>query len=817
MARTPKKSPPPPDENKPTPKKRAVRRKRRRKRKLLLPIFPLHDSVLFPFTITSLAVDEPEMVQLIDDAVADDRLLALVPVEQIDEGDRQGMALHGVGCMGRVVKTLRLPDETRRVLVRGLSRIAIREVKQTEPYLIGEVTPIAPEEDDSVETRAMAKAALQQFQNIVAMGAHFPEELRIAAYNIDDTNRLVDLVADTINLSFEEKVQVLATQKLHDRLEIILALLGREEIMMRVGGEIQHKVSSAFADSQREHFLREQLRAIREQLGEDVDSPDVQELKKRLAEVDLPEEVREAADKELERLKMMHPAAADYNVSRTYIDWLISLPWNIFSDDRLDIDEAKKVLDKDHFDLRKVKERILEFLAVLQLKKDMKAPILCFIGPPGVGKTSLGRSIARALGREFVRLSLGGVRDEAEIRGHRRTYVGALPGRIVQGLKRAKTANPVFMLDEIDKLGNDFRGDPASALLEVLDPQQNSSFSDHYLEVPFDLSTILFITTANLVDPIPPALQDRMEIIRIPGYTHNEKREIAKRFLVPRQMKAAGLKRRQLSFYKTALDEIISVYTCEAGVRNLEREIGSICRKHARALVEGTASADQRRIVKAGDIRAFLGPQRLFPDRASEEQRIGSATGMAWTSAGGEILHIEASLVPGKGALVLTGSLGEVMKESAQIALTYVRARADEFGFEADRFDNQHVHLHVPAGATPKDGPSAGTAMAAAIASLLSRRPARPLVSMTGEITLRGRILPVGGIKEKVLAASRSGVKEVIIPRQNAGDLEEDVPEEITKRMKFHMVEDLRDVFELALERPEPNPAGGDSGGGGDE
>lgn len=788
--------------SKPPRGKLARRRPRppRRRRGQVVPVFPLHDTVLFPFTIASLSVDDPDLVQMIDDAVATERLLALVPVEPIADKGKPGIAFNGVGCLGRIVKTLRLPDGTRRMLVRGLGRITLSDFTQTDPYLVAEVFQVPETEDSSPETTALGQAALQQFQSLVAMSPHFPEELRVAAYNIGDGNRLVDLIADTISLSFDEKVQVLSTATLHDRLEIILALVGREEIMMRVGSEIHSKVSHAFAESQREHFLREQLRAIREQLGEDSDSPDVQELRKRMEEANLPGDARAAVEKELERLKSMHPAAADYNVSRTYIDWLLSLPWNVFSSDCLDIAQAKAVLDTDHYDLARVKERILEFLAVLQLKKDMRAPILCFVGPPGVGKTSLGRSIARALGREFVRISLGGVRDEAEIRGHRRTYVGALPGRIIQGLKRAKTANPVFMLDEIDKLGNDFRGDPSSALLEVLDPQQNGTFSDHYLEIPFDLSTILFITTANLIEPIPPALQDRMEVIRIPGYTHNEKCEIARRFLVPRQLKEAGLKQRQLSFYKSALDTIISVYTSESGVRNLEREIGSVCRKHARRLVEGTLSPDQRQLVKGGDVRNYLGPQKLFPDRACEEPRVGSATGMAWTAAGGEIMHIEASLVPGKGSLVLTGSLGEVMKESAQIAYSYVRGKAAEFQFDPSLLEKHDIHVHVPAGATPKDGPSAGTAMAAAITSLLSGRPAVPLVSMTGEITLRGRVLPVGGIKEKVLAASRAGIKHVILPKDNAGDLEEDVPAEITSRMSFHLVEDASEALAIALE-----------------
>lgn len=779
---------------------RQPRKRRKRKKKQLLPVFPLRDNVLFPFTITSLSAEDPEMLQLVDEAVAKDRLIAVVPAEEVEKDGKHGLAFHGLGCVGRIIKTLRLPDSSQRILVRGVKRIIIKNVIEGDAYPIAEVVPLVEKkEEETIERQAIAQAVAQQFQALVSKGPQFPEELRVAAFNVDDNARLVDLIADTINLSFEEKVQILGNPSLNDRLEMIVAFLSREEILMQLGGEIQNKVGAAFAESQREQFLREQLKVIQEQLGESNETADLADLKTRLAEADLPEEVRDAAEKEFERLKMMHPSAGDYNVSRTYIDWLLILPWRIFSTDQLDINEAKRILDRDHYDLVKVKERVLEYLAVLQLKKDMKSPILCFVGPPGVGKTSLGRSIADALGREFVRISLGGVRDEAEIRGHRRTYVGALPGRIIQGLKRAKTGNPVFMLDEIDKLGNDFRGDPASALLEVLDPQQNDTFADHYLELPFDLSNILFITTANLLDPIPPALKDRMEVIHVPGYTQNEKYQIAKRFLVPRQMQANGLKRRQLTFYKSALDEIISVYTAEAGVRNLEREIGAVCRKHARALVEGSKDPKARKIVKSEDIRGYLGPRRLFPDMAVDEPRIGHATGMAWTSVGGEILHIEATLVPGKGNLVLTGSLGDVMKESCQIALNYVRSQSERLGIDCKVLEKNDIHVHVPAGATPKDGPSAGTAMATALASLLSGRPAKPFIAMTGEITLRGRVLPVGGVKEKVLAAARSGIREILLPDQNAGDLEEDVPVEILNKIKFHLIKDAGEALKLTL------------------
>lgn len=766
----------------------------------VLPIVPLPQGVLYPFAIISISVDTEAGRQLLDDALEGDRRVAVFPVPQ-PSADKPSSAddFFPIGARARIVKTIRLPDETRRVLLRGIDRIQLESLDQHEPYMYGTISPVTAADDDSLETEAIAKTVTAQFQELIGQTSQLPDDLQVAIHNVDNYGRLADLIADALNVEFEQKLAVLGTLNIRERLEIVLSFLSREEIIQQVGAQIQHKVNKQFAQQQREHFLREQLKAIQEQLGQEPETPDITELRERLESADLPEDARKTAESELKRLGQMHPAAADYNVARTYIEWILSLPWRSFTDDTLDIRKAQKVLDQDHFDLTDVKDRILEFLSVLRLKQDMKAPILCFVGPPGVGKTSLGRSIARALGRKFVRMSLGGVRDEAEIRGHRRTYVGALPGRIIQGLRKADSANPVFMLDEIDKLSADFRGDPASALLEVLDPEQNSTFSDHYLETPFDLSSILFITTANLVDPIPPALKDRMEIIRIPGYTREEKTEIAKRFLIPRQLKANGLKKSQLSIYKRAVEKIIDVYTAEAGVRNLEREIGKVCRKHARNLVQDELPASERMKVTDKNLREYLGARRLHHDKASEKPQTGVATGLAWTSAGGEIMHVEVNRVPGNGKLILTGSLGQVMKESARIALTYVNGCHERFGFEPGHMEKSDVHVHVPAGATPKDGPSAGLAIAAALVSLFTGHPLRRKTAMTGELSLQGRILPVGGIKEKILAAARAGIETVLIPEQNREALEEDVPENLRQKLHIRYCREANDALDFLL------------------
>jgi ATP-dependent Lon protease len=641
-----------------------------------------------------------------------------------------------------------------------------------------------------------------QFQEIISLSPSIPDELKVAVVSIEDPGKLADIVAANINISLQEKQRLVEAVSVKVRLNLLTGLLNREIEVLHLGSEIQSKVTTALSKSQREYFLREQLKAIQKELGESGEQGgDVHELRDKIDKAQMPPEVKKIAIKEVERLNTMTPAAAEYTVSRSYLDWLIALPWSKSSEDKIDIAQAKRILNEDHYDLENVKKRILEYLSVLKLKSNGtgvaagKGPILCFVGPPGVGKTSLGMSIARTLGRKFVRMSLGGVRDEAEIRGHRRTYIGALPGRIVQGLRRAETNNPVFMLDEIDKVGADFRGDPSSALLEVLDPQQNNSFSDHYLEVPFDLSRVMFITTANLLEPIPHALRDRMEVITLPGYTEEEKVHIAMKYLVPRQLAEHGLKREQLSINKAALAVIIRDYTREAGVRALERQIATICRRTARRIVE---SKTKSIAVIPRNVKDFLGPPEFFHDMAERMTDPGVAIGLAWTAVGGDILFIEATQMPGKGNLILTGSLGDVMRESAQAALSYVRSRAQQLGVDPKVFEKSDIHVHVPAGAIPKDGPSAGVTMAVALTSLLMRKPVKPSLAMTGEITLRGKILPVGGIKEKVLAAARSGVKTVILPDLNRKDLV-DVPAEIRKKLKFRFVATIGEALAQAL------------------
>lgn len=769
-------------------------------RPVRLPILPLRRNVLFPFTMTALVIDNPAGVRLVDQAVPKTRLVALVPVDHADGEPVVLDALKGApACVGRIVKVLRFPDGTLRVLVRGIRRAAMKSLAASEPYPEGVFTAVPEIADAAPDVQAMVNNLTQQFQQFLALSPHLPDELKVALLNLEDSGRLADLIANTINLSFAEKRLLLATAGVRERLDKASVFLTRELELLKLGSEIQSKVSSTFSKQQRDMFLREQLRAIQEQLGEEQDSPETAALRKRLEEAKLPDEARAAAERELAHMRRMHPQQPDFNVARNYLEWLLALPWTTVSEDRLDQKEAAALLDAEHYGLAKVKERILEFLAVRQLKGNAQGSILCLAGPPGVGKTSFGQSIAKAMGREFVRVSLGGIRDEAEIRGHRRTYVGALPGRILQGLRRAKTANPVFMLDEIDKIGADFRGDPSAALLEALDPQQNRAFSDHYLEVPFDLSRVFFITTANLVDPIIPALKDRLEILEIPGYTPNEKREIARRFLLPRQLAACGLDAAAIRVPDATLDAIVSQYTGEAGVRNLERELGRICRRLARRQVEGALPAKGKAFtVTAARLPDLLGPRRLFHEKAAAKPLAGVATGLAWTSAGGEVLQVEADAFAGSGQLLLTGSLGDVMKESARIALTCVRSRAAELKITPDAFKKRDFHIHVPAGATPKDGPSAGITLAVALASLLGGRPVLPFLAMTGELSLRGRVLPVGGIKEKVLAAARAGVKTVILPEANRQDLE-DVPREIRDRLRFIPVADVAAVFRAAL------------------
>jgi ATP-dependent Lon protease len=624
------------------------------------------------------------------------------------------------------------------------------------------------------------------------------------AMQVREPARLTDMVASYLKIAVEESQDLLSTNDVRARLEKLIVILGREIELLELGHKIQSQVQTELNKNQREYYLRQQLKAIQKELGEgDARSSEIEDLEKKIEAAKMPEDARKAADKELDRLKMIPPESAEHTVVRTYLDWLVSLPWAASTDDNLDIKHARAVLDEDHFDLEKVKERILEFLAVRKLKSDTKGPILCFVGPPGTGKTSLGRSIARALGRKFVRLSLGGIRDEAEIRGHRRTYIGSLPGRMIQGLRNAGSNNPLFILDEVDKLGTDFRGDPASALLEVLDPEQNNAFVDHYLDVPFDLSKVLFLTTANVLDPIPPALRDRMEVLELPGYTEEEKLQIAERHLVPKQISENGLGNTKIEFTKEAVSEIIRSYTREAGLRNLEREIGRVCRKIARALTEGETAPER---VTPDMLHRFLGPRKFFSEAAERTQEPGVATGLAWTPNGGDILFIESTRMNGQKGVTITGSLGDVMKESAQAALSYVRSRAAQLGIAPDFFEKSDLHIHVPAGAIPKDGPSAGVTIAASLASLLSARPVRSDVAMTGEITLRGKVLPVGGVKEKVLAARRAGIKTVILPRRNESDLE-DIPEEARKEMEFVFVDTVDEVLRHALrDGVEPHP-----------
>ncbi|MBN1863946.1 MAG: endopeptidase La [Victivallales bacterium] len=785
------------------------------KRVFEAPLLPIHDVIIFPYTLSPLAIESPEVISMVEDAIAGDKLVCIFPAVppapvggkealdtqfgEFESFDSGGKPLSRAGTACRIVKKLRFPDDTVRILVRGLKRInalAVKNVPPAVPLVLYEDLLTVTEDD--IEVSALAQSVMKLFQEIVSISPVIPEELKIAVLNVNDNARMVDLVVDALNTSFSERLRLLAIPVLKERMRLLVILLSRELEVLKVGTEIQMQVSSTLGQTQREMFLREQLKAIKKELGEGNKNPDIVAIEKTMSETDLPEHVMELLKKELDRLSMIPQAAAEYNVAHTYIDWILSVPWKVFTEDTLDISKARRVLDSDHYDLVKVKERILEFLAVLQLKKDRKSPIICFVGPPGVGKTSLGQSIARAMDRRFVRMSLGGIRDEAEIRGHRRTYVGALPGRIIQGLKKAKSGNPVFMLDEIDKIGNDFRGDPAAALLEVLDPQQNNSFNDHYLELDYDLSSVMFIATANITDTIPPALLDRMELIRLPGYTSSEKRHIARRFLIPRQLKENGLKQRQLFFPSATIDEMISMYTREAGVRKLERTIGTVCRKTARKIVEKQVVPKSRTVLRPGVLKEYLGPRKYLRDEASSKPEVGSAVGMAWTSVGGTILNVEVTTMKGKGVLQLTGSLGDVMKESAQTACSLVRSRARCLRIKSEFFSAHDIHIHVPDGATPKDGPSAGIAIFIALASHLTGRAVRPLCSMTGEITLRGKVTEVGGIKEKVIAALSAGIKDIVLPDDNAKDLQ-DIPEEVKRRLKFHFVKDVSEAVSFLL------------------
>jgi ATP-dependent Lon protease len=739
-----------------------------------LPVLPLKNTVLFPHLLSPLLVNTDRSRRLIDEVLrSPERLLVCVAVKRPVESSPGPDDLHRVGTVMRIAKMLKFPDDSYRLLVQGVARAAVDGFVSEQPFLVGRVRRLDDAGDrESVETTALARTLAQQFIALVAASPRLSDELQVLAQGVDDPSKLADLVGSHLDYDVAGKQEVLEELDVRRRLERVLGEVSREQDANKVESEIREKVQTDIGRTQRDYMLRQQLEAIRQELGESEDSEtEIENLRGRIEAAGMSEEAHEQATRELERLAQMPQAAAERGVIRTYLEWMVELPWSKQSEDRLDPDEARRILDEDHWGLDKVKDRIVEYIAVLSLKRDLKGPILCFVGPPGTGKTSLGRSIARALGREFSRVSLGGVRDEAEIRGHRRTYVGALPGRIIQNLRRAGTRNPVFVLDEVDKVGTDFRGDPSSALLEVLDPEQNAAFSDHYLEVPFDLSQVLFIATANLMDPVPPALRDRMEVIELPGYTAEDKLEIAKRFLVLRQLEQNGVANAGVELPDETLRAVIGSYTREAGVRNLEREIGAIARKLARRVAEGSATKPMR--VLPEDLAGLLGPVKVEPEVAERTGQPGVAVGLAWTPAGGDILFVESTRMPGKGELKLTGSLGEVMRESAEAARSWLRGHAVEYGLDPEAFRTADLHLHVPAGAVPKDGPSAGVAMVSSLTSLMTGRLGRPDVAMTGEITLRGRVLPVGGIKEKVLAAKRAGIGRVVLPARNRRDVEE--------------------------------------------
>ena len=763
-----------------------------------LPILGLSDIVIFPGMVAPLLVDTAQSIRLIDDVVEGERLLGLVLQKKADADNPLPEDLYEFGCGARVLKMLKFPDNTVRVLVEGLWRIRIKEYESQTPYLRARIEVLEDVAASSVELTALERNAHRQFQEIIKLSPALPDQVKIAALNTESGGTLTDLISANLNLSLEERQRLLETSGIKDRLQRLQPLLGRELEVLNLSSKIQNEVASTMAKSQRDFFLREQIRAIQRELGEgDPVATEVINLRAQIEQEKLPEEIRKVAIKELERLGQMNPSVAEYTITRTYLDWILGLPWNKTTADTLNLDAAAKILDQQHYGLEKVKERLLDFIAVIKLKKDLKGPILCLVGPPGVGKTSLGKSVADALGRKFARIALGGLRDEAEIRGHRRTYVGAMPGRILQTLRRVETRNPVILLDEIDKVGADFRGDPSSALLEVLDPAQNHTFTDHYLDLPFDLSQVLFITTANWLDPIQAALRDRLEVITLPSYTAAEKLQIARRYLVPRQLEEHGLDRKRVRFPNPTLRQMITDYTHEAGVRQLEREIASLTRKAVRNIVSRSRKPGLL-VIEPRNLVELLGQPRFLSDAAEKITEYGIAMGLAWTPVGGEILFIEATRMPGNSKLTLTGSLGDVMKESAQTALSYLRSQAKSLNLGPTDFSRFDLHIHVPAGATPKDGPSAGTTIVVALASLLTQRLVRSDLAMTGEISLRGRILRVGGIKEKILAAARSGLKQVILPDQNKSDWAE-VPEEVRAKMKVHFVGHISELLEVAL------------------
>jgi ATP-dependent Lon protease len=777
----------------------AVRESQGRPLPAALPVLPLRDMVAYPDALIPLAVGQDRSIKLVNDVLSGERALVMATSRDPSLDEPAPGDLYDVGVAGVVARMLKVPDGTVRILVQGTQRVRLGEFIADKPYLVARIEELPDVIEESQELEALTRNVQRTFSEIIEQIPYLPEELQLAVTNIEDPSALCHLIAGALRIPTEEKQRLLEEVDVGKRLRSLSEILARELEVIQLGSKIQSQVQSEIEKGQREYYLREQLKAIQDELGEgDERQAEINELRERIEQAALPEHAQKQADRELGRLEKLPPAAAEYGVIRTYLEWLVELPWSSESEDNLDIEHARQVLDADHYDLDQVKERILEYLAVRKLKPDSPGPILCFVGPPGVGKTSLGRSIARALGRQFERISVGGVRDESEIRGHRRTYIGAMPGTIIRAVRDAGTRNPVFMIDEIDKMGADFRGDPASAMLEVLDPAQNDTFRDHYLDLEFDLSDVMFITTANMLEPIPGPLQDRMEVIQLSGYTLDEKLHIAKRYLVPRQIADNGLKPSQIDYSDAALRAIIEEYTREAGVRNLEREIGTVCRKVAREVAEGKRTAKAR--ISAKLARQFLGRRKFFAEQRRRTREPGVAAGLAWTPVGGEVLFVEGTAMPGSGKLTLTGQLGDVMRESAQAGLSYVRAHLRELAPElpADWFSHNDVHIHVPAGAVPKDGPSAGVAMAVALASLVNGKRVSPNVAMTGEITLTGQVLPVGGLKEKALAAQRAGIKRVIVPARNEGDIAE-IPEHERGDLEFVYVEEIGGALEAAL------------------
>jgi ATP-dependent Lon protease len=763
-----------------------------------LPILPLRNSVLFPNSIIPIDVGRKKSVKLVEEAIAKEKpVIGIVTQRDARVEDPSPADLYTVGCAARILKVIKLAKDSFSVILQGVSRVRLIELGMQDPYMMAKIQVLTDAQGSSTELDALVSNVKDVAKRVIKLMPELPKEASALLDSVSEPGQLADLITSNLDVQVDEKQEILEIFDLKARLRRVLQFLSRQHEVLKVREKINTQVQEEMGRNQREYVLRQQLKAIKEELGEiDETGGDLDDFREKIMTAKMPADSEKVALKQLERLKVMQPSSAEYTVTRTYLEWLVELPWSVGTEDKLDIPAARDILNADHYDLDKVKKRILEYLAVRKLKTDKKGPILCLVGPPGVGKTSLGKSIARALGRKFMRVSLGGVRDEAEIRGHRRTYVGSLPGRIVQGMKKVASNNPVFMLDEIDKLGHDFRGDPAAALLEVLDPEQNHAFSDHYLEVPFDLSKVMFIATANILDPVPPALRDRLEVLEIPGYTREEKLNIAKQFLIKKQVEEHGLTDERLVFEDSAVGEIIDSYTREAGVRNLEREVANVIR--AVAVLVAEEKAQPKEVVDIKRIPDFLGPQKFLPEVAERTAEAGVATGLAWTPVGGDILFIEATRMNGKGNLVLTGQLGDVMKESAQAALSFIRAHAKWLGLDDDFLERSDLHLHIPAGAIPKDGPSAGVTMFAAMVSLLTGKPVRSDVAMTGEITLRGLILPVGGIKEKFLAAHRAGIKRVIMPERNRKDVI-DIPEQPRRELEIIYVKRMDELLPLVL------------------